>query len=177
MPDCGKSPCIAGAGLTARTPLAFPALLRIRRLLFSSRLIEGKSMRTAAALAFLAVAIAGCGKGAGNGQNAAGTAGLPLPGARPEASASSDQAYRQRYREANIGTCTTSGEARMAQLGAPAPASAVRNYCTCFIDGAIAGVPDDRLAGMQLGPREQAIADQCAREQGFSTDLSRSGGK
>jgi hypothetical protein len=134
-------------------------------------------MRTAAALVILAAAIAGCSKGAGNGQNAANSAGLPVPGPRPEASANADPGFRARFRQINIGTCVAGAEASQAQgRGAPQGAD-IRGYCTCFIDGAIAGVPDDRLAGLQPGPRERGIAEQCARERGMGTDFSRSGGK
>lgn len=156
---------------------AFRALPPVRRLLFSRLPLRGISMRNAAALAILAFALAGCGKGAGNGQNAAGGTGLPVPGPRPEASARSDTSFRQRYREINISSCVASAEASQARgTGAPAGAD-IRGYCACFIDGAIAGVPDDRLTSMQAGPREQSIADQCARERGLGTDFTRGGGQ
>jgi hypothetical protein len=134
-------------------------------------------MRTAAALFILAAAIAGCGQRAGNGQNAAGGAGLPVPGPRPEASASADQSVRQRYREINIGTCVASAEAASARGSGAPPGSDFRGYCACFVDGAMAEVPDDGLAALQPGPRERAIAEQCARARGLSTDFSRSGGQ
>jgi len=136
-------------------------------------------MRTAVALVLLTAAITGCGKGAGNGQNVAGGAGLPIPGPRPDASASAGQNFRQRYRTINIGTCVASAEASQARGGGAPPGSDIRGYCTCFIDGAMAGVSDDRLAALQPGPREQSVAEQCARDRGLAADFSRggSGGK
>lgn len=132
-------------------------------------------MRTVIALAIIAAGLAGCNKGAANLQNAASTTGLPVPGPRPNASASSDSSFRARFREVNIGTCIAGAEANTARgRGAP-PGSDIRGYCTCFIDGAIAGIPDERLARLQPGPREQAIAQQCASERGMSTDFSRAG--
>ena len=133
-------------------------------------------MRSAVALVLLAAAIAGCSKSGGNTQTNAGASGLPIPGPRPDASASSsDSNFRQRFREINIGTCVASAEAAQAQgRGAP-PGSDIRGYCTCFIDGAIAGLPDNQLAALQPGRREQSVAEQCARDRGMATDFSSSG--
>jgi hypothetical protein len=163
---------------SSRTP-AIRGLPRVRWLLFSPGATEGKAMRRAVMLAILAASLAACGKGAGNGQNSAG-GGLPSPGERPAPGpgATADAAgFRQRYREINIGTCVSGAESRSAQgTGAP-PGSDFRGYCTCFIDGAMAGIPDDQLASLGAGSREQAIAEQCARERGLSTDFSSSGGR
>ena len=134
-------------------------------------------MRIAVALASFAVALAGCGQGGGNSQNMAG--GLPTPGARPGStgSASADQDFRQRYRDLNISSCVLSAQRRSARgNGAPAGTD-FRGFCTCAVDGTMAGLGTDQLVRMRPGPREQAIAEQCAREMGLRTDFRGSGGQ
>ena len=43
-------------------------------------------------------------------------------------------------------------------------------YCTCLIDRLIANVATARLESLQFGAREQAVAAQCARENGLRPD-------
>ena len=136
-------------------------------------------MRTAVALLLATLALAGCNRSAGNAQNVAGGPGLPMPGERPTAitSLTEDPNFRQRYREINIGSCVTSARARSARGdGAPAGAD-FRGYCTCTVDRAMEGMSNDQLVGLRPGPREQAIATQCAQSLGLRADSGGSGDK
>ena len=133
-------------------------------------------MRIAVALALIAVTLAGCGQGGGNGQTAAGAAGLPTPGARPS-NASSDQAFRQTYRDVNITSCVRSAAARSSRGNGAPPGTDFRRYCTCAVDGSMAGLTTEQVTRMRPGPREQAIAQRCAAEMGLQTDFRSSGGQ
>jgi hypothetical protein len=127
------------------------------------------------ALVLLAVTLAGCGQRQQNGQ--ANATALPTPGPRPSGSPGSvagssfDQGFRQSYRSAGISTCVSGARARAPQV----PQSNFETYCTCFIDRSMAGLSVDQLTSLQPGPREQAIAEQCARESGLAPGGS--GGK
>jgi hypothetical protein len=138
-------------------------------------------MRIVIALAaILSVALAGCGRGpnAGqNGQNAAGPAaqgGLPTPGARPQSGTAApqnfDNGFRLGFRNTGITTCVSSAEGRAAQGGGAAPGTDFRPACTCYIDRAMAGLSTEQLQRLTPGPREQAILEQCARENGLQAD-------
>jgi hypothetical protein len=136
-------------------------------------------MRNAVALLLAAVALAGCGRSGGNAQNVAGGSGLLMPGPRPDATASlaSDSNFRQRFREINIASCIASSQARSARGDGAPPGTDFRGYCTCTVDRAIEGVPTEQLASLRPGPREQAIATQCAQRIGMGADLTDNGGK
>ncbi len=147
-------------------------------------------MRIAIALAaILSATLAGCGQRPDtgqDGQNRAGASqrpGLPTPGPRPDGNTSadlgSDQAFRQSYRELNLATCISSARARAAQgTGAP-PGTDFRRFCTCSVDRTMAGLSVEQLTELRPSPREQAIAEQCARESGlaFDGDSGGTGGK
>lgn len=138
-------------------------------------------MRIVIALAAtLSATLTGCGQrpDAGqNGQNAARPAaqgGLPTPGPRPESTQSFDSGFRRGFRTTGIATCISSAQARAAQGGGAAPGTDFGPACTCYIDRAMEGLSPEQLQRLQPGPREQAILEQCARENGLQAD---SGGK
>jgi hypothetical protein len=116
-----------------------------------------------AAAALFALSLAACGQRSGGDlRNELGNrSGLPTPGERPANDPGSDQAFRQSYRTINIATCVNGAR----QQGGAAVASVdFRPYCTCFIDRSMAGLSVDQLTSLRPGPREERIADQCARE-------------
>lgn len=124
-----------------------------------------------AAAALFALVLAGCGQRSGSDlRNELGNrgSGLPTPGARPAGNGStdlaSDQAFRQSYRTINIGTCVSGAR---QQGGAAVAGVDFRPYCTCFIDRSMAGLSVEQLTRINPGPREEAIAEQCAREHGL----------
>lgn len=127
-----------------------------------------------AAAAFLALAACGQRSGADLKNDLSGRSGLPTPPSRPSGDAradlSSDATFRRNYRSINIQTCINSS--RTQSVGNPnIPAGTdFRPYCTCFIDRSMAGLTVDQLANINPGPREERIAQQCAREQGFAPD-------
>jgi hypothetical protein len=131
-------------------------------------------MRSLVAIAAI-LAVAGGGQAQENAQNA----GLPVPGPRPQpiekqsGPLSTEQAFRQGFRNNGIETCIASARNRAQQTGSQPPGTDFRPVCTCYIDRVMAGLSADQLAGLQPGPREQAIVEQCAREHG----LFRGGGK
>jgi hypothetical protein len=137
-------------------------------------------MRIVIALAALSIALAGCGQGpnAGqNGQNAAGPAaqgGLPTPGTRPPSVTAApqnfDSGFRLGFRNTGIAACVSSAETRAARGGGAAPGTDFRPACTCYIDRAMEGLSTEQLQRLTPGPREQAILEQCARENGLRTD-------
>ena len=134
-------------------------------------------MRRAVILLIATVALAGCGQ-SGNRQNAMGGAGLPTPGQRPESRASAgpdaDPSFRQRYRDINISSCVSSAQARSARGDGAPPGTDFARYCTCTVDGAMDGLTTEQVMNLRPGPREQAIAQQCAQDMGLRTDFNRS---
>ena len=128
---------------------------------------------TLAAAALFALALAACGQRSGGDlRNELGKreSGLPTPGERPgngSTDAGSDQAFRQSYRTINIATCVNGAR---TQGGAAVASVDFRPYCTCFIDRSMAGLSVDQLTSLQPGPREERIADQCAREHGLGDE-------
>ena len=133
-------------------------------------------MRKFVSLTLLALALSGCGRGGGNA-NEANASGLPTPGPRPQTSATSDQSIRQSYREISIAGCVRAAEANTARgRGAP-PGTDYRRYCTCAVDGMMAGLTTQQLMGYRPGPREQQIASQCAQNMGLTTNFGGSGSR
>ena len=130
-----------------------------------------------AAAAILAIALTACGQRSGSDlRNELGSreGGLPTPPTRPSSDAraelSSDQTFRRNYRSINIQTCISSS--RSQSVGNPnIPAGTdFRAYCTCFIDRSMVGLSVDQLVRLNPGPREERIAQQCAREHGFAPE-------
>lgn len=119
-------------------------------------------MRIVLAAALLAT-LAGCNRDGGNAQSNAG--GLPTPPSRPPGNGSadlaSDETFRQSYRTINIETCVRSGQQRVARSGRTPPD--FRAYCTCSIDRLMAGLSVEQLTSLRPGPREERLAEQCAR--------------
>ena len=133
-------------------------------------------MRNAIALLLATMALAGCNQRPGNLQNAAAGSALATPGPRPESRASAgpdaDPNFRQRYRDINIASCVRSAQARSARGDGAPPGTDFARYCTCTVDGAMEGLTTEQMMNLRPGPREQAIAQQCAQEMGLRTNFS-----
>jgi hypothetical protein len=142
---------------------------------YSRRVSKGMLMRNFVSLALLALALAGCGRG--GGQNQANASGLPTPGARPQTSAPTDQDLRQSYRELSITGCVRAAQANSARGSGAPPGTDFRRYCTCAVDGMMAGLTTQQLMGYRPGAREQRIATQCAQEMGLTTNFGGGGGR
>lgn len=133
-------------------------------------------MRNAVSLALLAIALSGCGRG-GNAANEANASGLPTPGPRPQANATSDASIRQSYRDVSIGGCVRAAQANSTRGSGAPQGTDFQRYCTCAIDGMMAGLTTQQLMGYRPGAREQQIATQCARDMGLTTNFGGGGGR
>ncbi len=134
-------------------------------------------MRILLAAALLAVSLTACDQRRGSDlKNELGSreSGLPTPPGRPSGDArsdlSSDQTFRRNYRTINIQTCISSSRTQSAANPNIRPGTDFRPYCTCFIDRSMVGLSVDQLVRLNPGPREERIAQQCAREHGFAPD-------